>query len=105
MNNLPLFDRAESKRLKEEGMERAARRDYTTEEWLRKARQVAADIATKNGTVTINDVYRNSDLLPMGNTTGSVFKGKAWEFVGMTKSDRTDRHCGTISIWKLRSQQ
>lgn len=103
MQPLPLFDRAESQRRKDVGMERAEHYNYTTEDWLRDARAVACKIAERKGTVTSDDVQA---VFPLAdgvhqNAIGSIFKGKAWECVGFTKTSKVSGHRRTIMIWKL----
>lgn len=69
------------------------------------ARSAARLIARNKGVVTIDDVVeamteRGHDLL--GNASGSVFKGKDWEFVRFVNSRRVSNHARIVREWRLK---
>lgn len=95
----PLFDYAESVRLKEQGMMLSA---SSCPDWLERARAVARHLAAKQAEVCVEDVYRVVGTPPNPNAAGSIFKGKEWRCVGFRQAERSSRHCGLQRRWSLR---
>ena len=100
-----LFDYEESLRLKYEGMDRAEAKAATP---LEEAREIARRIALKtpDRCVSADDVGRELKRLglpfSLGPATGSLFRGKEWEFTGRRiKSRRTSNHAREIKVWRL----
>ena len=102
---LDLFDVAESNRRKEEGMTSA---EYGGKHLLLEhARHVAKQIAMlrESRTVSADDVgkafEREGITESLGNSAGSLFKGKEWEFTGQRiKSTRKTNHSREIKVWR-----
>jgi len=105
MIGLPLFNSAESRRLKERGQDIIE--SYPNDRWVTQARSVAEMLAVRNGEVTIDEVLKHcprpADVHP--NACGSIFRGKKWRQVGVKQSEQVSRHAGIIRIWALRSAQ
>jgi len=75
---------------------------------LESARKHARELGASIIDVTMDDVYRrmmnygeNPELL--GNASGAVFLKSEWQWMGTRLSERTERHCGRNSIWRLKS--
>ena len=100
-----IFDYAASKELAKIGMEKARYSTLCSDDWVKKARSIAIGLATKNGEVTINDVYkicpRPKDVHP--NASGSVLKCQELIQIGTTQSDKISRRTGIIRIYGLRN--
>ena len=102
---LDLFDVAESNRRKEEGMTSA---EYGGKHLLLEhARHVAKQIAMlrESRTVSADDVgkafAREGITESLGNSAGSLFKGRQWEFTGeRIKSTRKSNHSREIKVWR-----
>lgn len=96
---MTLFDYAESKRLMEAGITKAA--SYPADDWVSRAREVAVYLAKQHGEVTINDVYR---VLPRPeginpNASGSVMRCKELRMIGVRQSDKVSLHCGIVRVY------
>ena len=90
---------------KEQGIARAS---WSRSQLLDEARRIAYDIASRNGDVTYDDVYREMlklGLHPenMGNAAGSVFRDPTvFVFTGhWVKSKRVTNHARVNRIWTL----
>ena len=101
-----LFDAAEARRLKREGMERVQALSEA-QEWLRKAREQAYVWARTWGYVTSDDVLGGVPhpaewgLSP--NLIGVIFKEACWEPTGEdTYSQRPSTHGRRIRKWRLK---
>ena len=101
---MDLFDLAEAKRLKEEGMASAAANKH---DLLKHARHVAKQIAMlrDSRTVTADDVSRafarEGITDSLGNAAGSIFRGSDWEFTGeRINSQRKTNHSREIKVWR-----
>lgn len=99
---MDLFNAAESRRLKDKGMEIVA--SYPNDEWLSKARSVAEMLAAKFGETDSDEVQklcpRPAEIHP--NTTGCIFSGKKWKCVGHKHTEKTTGHSREIRIWSLK---
>lgn len=98
-----LFDAAEGRLRRDLGI-RAAGGKHTA--WLAEAREVAADIAYRTGTVTADDVRAAGVETPEGasaNVWGGLFNTDQFEFVGYTHSARPEAHSNLIRVWRLSS--
>lgn len=99
-----VFDRTESNRRKARGMAVAA--DHAPY-LLGKAREIAKEIALKQGVVTSDDVSlelaRRGWPDCLGPAAGSIFKTKDWAFTGeFVNSTRVTNHSRLLRVWKLR---
>ena len=96
------FDKDESLRLKNRGMELAAQK---RPELLKIARIIAKEIAVSQGTVTADDVASELDsrALPrLGPAAGSLFKTADFEWTGQRVfSEQAANHGREIRVWKL----
>ena len=101
MDTLPLFDASLSRTKKEQGMIQAAS-PIQSAIWLSKAREKAVEIATRQGEVSIEDIYRHIGLPDNPNAAGSVFRGSKWVVVGRCQSTRPSTHSREVKIWALR---
>lgn len=101
INTAGLFNTAESMRLKEQGINRAANNRLLD---LERARNVARLISTNNpfSEVTADDVQAIiiGEGINLGNAAGSIFRGKDWKFVRYEKSKRITNHARVIRVWK-----
>ena len=100
-----LFDYAASKKLRDTGMESAAKGRAGL---LQTARELAQRLAELYGKVTADDVrkeyeYRGGNWSDLGNAAGSIFKGKQWECVGFENSSVASSHARALRIWRLKS--
>ena len=97
-----LFNAAESKRLKEQGMAISA--SYPNDTWLLKAQATAQLLAAKFGETDSDEVQkicpRPDSVHP--NATGSIFSGNKWMCVGRKKTAKVSGHAREIKIWALR---
>ena len=70
---------------------------------LRKAREVARNIARGKGTVTADDVYFAMKGKEIGRLAGGLFKGKEWEWTGdVITSVRPQAHSYLLRVWRLK---
>jgi len=98
------FDAEMARRESEAGQEVAAigRGDV-----LEAARRIALEVGRSRGLVTADDVQRrliSAGIKPseLGNSAGSIFKQKCWEWTGrMVPSTRVSRHGNLIRVWRL----
>jgi len=108
--NGDLFDAAEGRRLKEEGMAAAAAAKMTD---LQLAQKVAVDVAEYRAgmgsppTCCADDVFRiliaNYGINTIGPAAGSIFKGERWEWTGrVIESSRTSNRRRLIRVWRLK---
>ena len=99
-----LFDRDESQRRKEDGMELGA---SNRESQLSLARRVARMQCVINGKTNADEVGRHLHEIygidSLGPAAGSIFKGKEFEFTGeFVQSERKTNHGRLLRVWKLR---
>ena len=101
-----LFDYAESERLKKQGMTLAATHDGKIK-LLDIARHYARAIALQHPEHEVNadDVsmrmIKEGITEKLGAASGSMFKGKEWEFTGKRiKSKRISNHSREIKVWR-----
>jgi hypothetical protein len=91
---------------KEAGMDSAA--DHYPDA-LRVARNIAVDLASERGSITIDDVRgefeRRSIPFVAGNWMGSVFKGKEWIACGIIPATHTGSHGRFVRRWSLKHEQ
>jgi hypothetical protein len=96
------FNLDEGRRLKDEGMQRAA---LSSHELLMYARKAAIEIAKEgDGLCNIDQVRRvmNEEGLPSGMWAGSVFKDGNWEVTGeWTPSTCKSNHARPVMVWRL----
>ena len=102
MNQLKLFNPEASESAKQTGIDRAA---SAKPRLLDLARQIAAEIVTPNG-ITADDVIfemvkRGYSVHCLGNSAGSLFRGKEWQCVGFRKSARIHAHSNLLRVWVL----
>jgi hypothetical protein len=95
-----LFDLAEARKQRDEGIRRVAENNA---EFLEAARGTARLVANSKGQVTADDVRKGCPVLPLHpNAWGAVFKGKEWEWTGQYRqSEAVSRHGGMQRIWRL----
>lgn len=101
-----LFNYAEGKKLKENGMSKAA--SYQHNEPVARARAIAVMLAKRNGSVCADMVHeylheRLPDVLAALKTAswGSVMRSTKLVFSGeIVESKRMARHCGTQRVWR-----
>lgn len=77
---------------------------YGREEWISKARNMAALIAQQSGTVNINDIRGVIDL-PNDyhpSTWGAIFKSKDFEAVGYCQATHPSAHARVVRIYKMK---
>ena len=100
-----LFDRDESERRKEEGMEQAA--DNRPSD-LELARKIALELCIKNGFTHADAVgkvlYDRHGIESLGGAAGSLFKGSPlFACTGqMVKSARKKNHGRNLYVWALK---
>lgn len=103
-NELPLFDAAEAERLKTEGITVAVENNAVLVEQFR---DLAKRIARNRPDRTVNmdmlyiDETHTRRLKAMGNSRGGIFRGREWEFVEYTKSERIESHGNRLVQHKL----
>jgi len=104
MGQLDLFDDAESRRRKKDGMEAAAGSNPE----LETARLVAVKIAeSKPDRTTHADevgqaIWEEYGMSTLGPSAGSLFAGSQWEFTGKrVLSTRKRNHSREIKVWRL----
>lgn len=101
--NLPLYSWAESKKLRDRGIEAVS--SFPNDLWVAKARSIAEMLAAKSGNVTINDVLKICPR-PEGvhpNAVGSVMRSKHLRLVSFTQSDKTSAHARRIGIYEYQA--
>lgn len=99
MTNLPLFDSASARALRDRGIAIAA--SYPSDDWLKKAQSLAELIAATEGEVDIEKIYKHIGLPPHANAAGSVFKSKKFRCIGIVEATRLQRRAGVIRRWCL----
>jgi hypothetical protein len=101
-----LFSLAESRQLRDEGMYLSASQ-LSAAEWLRRAKDTAYFIATRNGEVSADEVLRimprPSDVHP--NATGSLFRDKRFKLVGYKTSSKVSAHARRIGVYELNTDE
>ncbi len=69
-------------------------------------RQVARDIAARQGSVTADDLRRYAaahSITPHHpNAWGAIFRGAHWQSIGIRRSALVSNHARTIRGWSLR---
>ena len=96
-----LFDAAESRRRRDEGIARAAE---GREGWLARARVVAVAIASHQGTASADDLRAYGLETPPNtspNIWGSIFNDKRFVFDHYVHSTRPAAHSNLIRAWRL----
>lgn len=97
------FDLFEGRRLRDEGMQRAADK---RPEILRYAKSVAKQIAQHDPDRLCDIDQVQSELfkvgMDLGMAAGSVFKGGDWIMVGTRKTKRKTSHARDIKVWRLK---
>jgi hypothetical protein len=101
-----IFDAAESNRLRDVGMAKAA--TYPFDEPVNRARNIAIMLAKRNGTVCADHVHeylaeRLPDVLEAltPKSWGSVMKSPKLKYTGRTtESQRLSRHSGIQRLWQ-----
>jgi len=97
-----LFDYAESVRLKEAGMTKAATNNPSG---LELARTTAIEICPVGEAITADDVFRSmmerGFVKCIGPASGSLFKSGRWAFTGdRVKSMRKTNHARELKVWR-----
>jgi hypothetical protein len=104
MTQTSLFDLPESLRHRDEGIERAASHNARR---LVEAREIAVEIAQRQGTVNADDVMlewvrRGGKIHDFGNSMGGLFQDKRFIATGeRIKSKRIHAHANELRVWKL----
>lgn len=100
-----LFSLAEGRRLRDEGMERAAKNVYA-ENWLTIARNVAFNLLQKQPTISADDLLIYCPRPPnvSHNATGSLFKDKRFKLVGYKTSSKVSAHARRIAVWAMNDE-
>lgn len=100
-----LFDAAQSRLLRDKGIEQAG--SWPANEWVSKARAFAVSYARVHGTVDMDVVSRHcprpADISPAAS--GAVFKTKELVVCGTKNSDKVSSHARRICIYKIREKQ
>ena len=103
METLPLFDRAESLRHRDVGIEVAV---GNAQPRVLEAREIAREVCRAKGEASMDDVVaelirrgRKSDYL--GNAAGGVFRTREFKFVRYINSIRIQSHGNRIGTYKL----
>ncbi len=107
-NSPGLFDGAESKRLKAEGMETAAEARKGD---LELGRRIALELSLTNTEVHADMVGRilkeKHGIVTLGHSAGSLFKGGGWEPVYVAPdvqkrvpSKRKSNHARDLRVWR-----
>lgn len=102
---LPLFDSQLSEQAKETGMNQAAEAKKAL---LKYARELAIKLASGGKEISADDVQKalyeqGINIHALGNSAGSLFAGKQWEWTGRRiKSIRQHAHANEIKIWRLK---
>lgn len=106
-DDMPLFDLAEGRVRRDEGITRAIRPD-DRQRWMEEARAVARRIARERGRVTADDVVRwhverGTDLTArLGPALGGLFRGAEWEWTGQfMQSAQVRNHARLQRVWRL----
>ena len=102
-----IFKKEVSLRLKEEGMEAAAKSNY---ELLELARREAKEIAKCNFDETCDAdqvgmaLLKKHNISSLGPVAGSIFREPCWEWTGeFVKSSRITNHARNLYVWKLKN--
>jgi hypothetical protein len=76
------------------------------EDWLAKARRTAMNIASRDGSVSINQVRLYLDLPDdcSPNLWGAVFKSKDFEAVDYCQATHPSAHARVVRVYKLKEQ-
>ena len=100
-----LFDFAEAKRRKEDGMAIAA---DNVGDWLGIARDIAVELAKKDPERLCDadrvgkELYERHGIKSLGPAAGSLFKQRHWEFTGdRFLSERKSNHARELKVWRL----
>ena len=100
-----LFDFAEAKRRKEDGMRVAANHN---EDGLLIARNIAVQIALKHpnqecdADKVMQELWDRYGISSIGNAAGSIFREAHWEFTGrMVQTTKKTNHGRRVMIWRL----
>jgi hypothetical protein len=103
MMELPLFDRAESLRHRDVGIEIAV---SNAQPRVLEAREIAREVCRAKGEASMDDVVaelirrgRKSDYL--GNAAGGVFRTREFKFVRYTTSARIHAHGNRIGVYRI----
>ena len=104
MSTGDLFDTAESRRRKREGMELAANARKSE---LDLAREVAIHLARAYGEVhadmVIAYLHEHHGISTLGNAAGSLFRDARFVWTGgRIKSSRKHAHRNELKVWRLR---
>lgn len=77
------------------------------DEWIFQARGMAALIAQRSGTVSINDIRGVIDLPDdyHPSTWGAIFKSKDFEAVGYCQATHASAHARVVRIYKLKESK
>jgi hypothetical protein len=88
--------------LRDEGIKRVS---AGFEDWLARARFLAAMIANREGEVTSDDVWKHCPLPPMAhvNLMGAVFRDRRFKAIGWRQSQRPSAHGRAIRIYSLQA--
>ena len=101
MSQSDLFNAAEARKQRDEGMQRAA---VNRADALARARRMALDLGRTYGAITADDVHaalEQQDRDALGNAAGSVFKSDAWEWRGEWRpSERVTNHGRYVRVWR-----
>ncbi len=95
------FDLYEAIVLRDRGIKLVAQNNP---HFLTVARNVARQIAMRQGEVTSDDVRRECPIDPLHhNAWGGIWKGKEWEWTGEYRTSHiVSRHGGEQKVWRLR---
>lgn len=99
---MTLFNAAESRHQKEQGMAKVESNNFS---WTELARNIAIRLAKKTGDVCADDVHKylmdnNLSLPDHPNAWGSIFRCKQLRWSGKLKeSSKVSRHSGLQRIW------
>lgn len=102
MNDLPLFDYAESIRHRDAGIAVAADNNATL---LTEARQIARELGRNGREVSADDVMeewvsRGGGIHDFGNSMGALFQTQDWKVTGrIIKSKRIGAHGNLLRTW------
>lgn len=75
--------------------------------FLRRCRLLAVEVASKQGTVSINDIRAGIELPAEMHPSvlGAVFKTKQFKAVGYTEATHPQAHARVVRVYQLTSQQ
>lgn len=99
-----VFDGAESRRRKIEGIDKASRNQHYL---LNKAREIAKELAASKGETNTDEVgieLANRGYPDcIGPAAGAIFKNSEWVWTGrFINSTRVSNHSRLIRVWALR---